>query len=140
MTKLLNLPEVEVESYQEVDDILFLEIESTKMTAVCPRCKKESGYLHQNHRYLARDLSISNREVYLRVNRRQFKCHPCGKPFSEGLGFIESRRKYTNRFAEMIVEQVIHSDIHNVGVQNNISDEVVWLMVKQVSKKNSSLI
>jgi len=41
----------------------------------------------------------------------------------------------TNRFAEAIVQQVLHSDIHNVAVQNDLTDEEVWSMVQYVSKK-----
>lgn len=51
----------------------------------------------------ARDLNISQRQVFLKVNRRQFKCLPCGKPFSEELDFIGRRRKHTDRFAQEIV-------------------------------------
>jgi transposase len=73
--------------------------------------------------------------VFLKVNRRQFKCRTCHKPFSETLDFIDNRRKQTNRFAEAIVQQVLHSDIHNVAVQNDLTDEEVWSMVQYISKK-----
>lgn len=58
--------------------------------------------------------------------RRQFKCHNCSKPFSEASDFIGNRRKQTDRFAQWIVEQVLHSDIHNVALQNDLTDEEVW--------------
>ncbi|MCL1494679.1 MAG: transposase [Pseudanabaena sp. Salubria-1] len=41
----------------------------------------------------------------------------------------------TNRFAEMIVQQVLHSDMHNVGKQNDLTDEEVWSMIKYISEK-----
>lgn len=78
--------------------------------------------------------------MFLKVNRRQFKCKTCGKPFSETLDFIDNRRKQTNRFAETIVQSVLHSDSHNVAAQNDLTDEEVWSMVQYVSKKNSKLI
>jgi transposase len=56
--------------------------------------------------------------------RRQFKCHTCKKPFSEALDFIGERRRYTDRFAEMIVKQVIHSDTHNVARNNGLTDDI----------------
>lgn len=76
----------------------------------------------------------------MKVNRRQFKCQPCGKPFSETLDFIGNRRKQTDRFAESIVQQVLHSDVHNVAVINDLTDEEDWSMVQYVSKKNFRLI
>jgi transposase len=74
--------------------------------------------------------------VLLKFNRRQFKCHTCKKPFSEALDFIGERRRYTDRFAEMIVQQVIHSDAHNVDKNHRLTDDEVWSMVEYISKKN----
>jgi len=39
---------------------------------------------------------------------------PCIKSHLEALDFI-GVQEYTNRFAEMIVKQVIHNDTHNVA-------------------------
>lgn len=137
LTEILNLPGIEVEDYTDVAGELILEVEARTTEAICPRCHQISCHLHQNHWYLARDLSISGRTVFLKINRRQFKCQTCGKPFSETLDFIGNRRKQTDRFAESIVEQVLHSDIHNVAMINDLTDEEVWSMVQYVSKKNS---
>jgi transposase len=135
LTQILNLTGIEVENYTNVEDRLILEVEAKTTKAKCPRCGEESNHLHQNHSYLARDLSISGQIVLLKVNRRQFKCRKCEKPFSEELEFIGKRRKQTDRFAEMIVQQVLHSDVHNVGKQNDLTDEEVWSMVKYISQK-----
>ena len=136
LTQLVNLPGIEVENYTDLGNQFILEVEAITTQATCPRCHQSSGHLHQNHWYLARDLSISGRTVMLKVNRRQFKCQPCGKPFSETLDFIGNRRKQTERFAQAIVQQVLHSDVHNVALQNDLTDEEVWSMVQYISKKN----
>ena len=135
LTQLLNLPGIEVEDYRDFSSQLILEVEAVTTQATCPRCEQISCHLHQNHWYLARDLSISGRTVFLKVNRRQFKCQTCKKPFSEALDFIGERRRYTDRFAEMIVKQVIHSDPHNVARNNGLTDDEVWSMVEYISKK-----
>ena len=74
----------------------------------------------------------------LKYNRRQFKCHTCKKPFSEALDFIGERRRYTDRFAEVIVKQVLHSDTHNVARNNGLTDDEVWSIVEYISKKKGS--
>ena len=135
LTQLLGLPGIEVENYSDLGDKLVLEVEAVTEQATCPRCGQQSHHLHQNHGYLARDLDISQRQTWLKINRRQFKCHPCGKPFSETLEFIGARRHYTDRFAQAVVQQVRHSDTHNVALNNDLSDEVVWSMVQYISKK-----
>jgi transposase len=139
LTQILNLPGIEVENYTDCGEQLILEVEAMTTQASCPRCQQVSSHPHQNHWYLVRDLSISGRTVFLKVNHRQFKCRSCSKPFSETLDFIDHRRKQTNRFAEAIVQQVLHSDIHNVAVQNDLTDEEVWSIVQHMSKKNSAL-
>lgn len=135
LTQLLGLPGIEVEDYHDFGNKIILEVEARTEIATCTRCGRESSHLHQNHWYFARDLDISQRQVLLKVNRRQFKCHSCGKPFSEQLDFIGFRRKHTERFAQAIVKQVLHSDTHNVALNNDLTDEEVWSMVKYISKK-----
>ena len=53
----------------------------------------------------------------------------------ETLDFIGNRRKQTDRFAQWIVQQVLHSEVHNVAAQNNLSDEEEESMVQYISKK-----
>lgn len=137
LTQLLNLPGIEAEDFYDLGDQIIIEVEVRNECATCPRCGQDSYHLHQNHRYLARDLNISQRQVFLKVNRRQFKCLKCGKPFSEELDFIGRRRRHTNRFAQAIVQQVLHSDTHNVALNNDLTDEEVWSMVKYMKKKRN---
>lgn len=140
LTELLGLPGIDVEDYTELEGEIILQVEVHSIKSVCPRCLQESSNLHQNHWHFVRDLNLFNRTVILKVNRRQFKCNSCKKPFSEELDFMGSRRRYTDRFAEMVVKQVVHSDTHNVGLQYNLTDDEVWSMVQYISKKKSILI
>jgi transposase len=140
LTELLSLPGIDVEDYTELENEIILQVEVHSMKSVCPRCQQESSNLHQNHWHFVRDLNLFNRTVILKVNRRQFKCHSCKKPFSENLDFMGPRRRYTDRFAEMVVKQVVHSDTHNVGLQYDLTDDEVWSMVQYISKKKSILI
>jgi transposase len=136
LTQLLNLPGMEVEDYQDLGDRLILEVEAYSASSVCPRCGQTSSQLHQNHGHLVRDLSLGERQVWLKLNRRQFKCGKCQKPFSEEFEFIGKRRGYTDRLAQMIVQQVRHGDMHNVGVNHGLSDEDVASMVQYIAQKN----
>lgn len=135
MTKLLNLPGIIVEDSQEIEGTLILSVKVEKKTAVCPRCGQSSHHLHENKRYLVRDLPMSNRQVILRVNRRRFKCKNCRKPFSEILDFVGEKKSFTHRYAETITEQVIHSDLNNVAKNNGLTAEEVESMVKTIAKK-----
>jgi transposase len=138
-TQLLKLDGITVEDYYDLGEELVWTVEAETNSAICPRCGQTSKNTHENHYHLARDLNFGERKVLLKYNRRQFKCRECKKPFSEKLEFIGERRRTTDRFAEMIVKQVIHSDTHNVAKNYGLTDDEVWSMVKYVSQKKWSV-
>ncbi len=145
LTELLNLESVRVIKYQNLSGIgLILHLESLTREASCGRCGQKSQKIHQNHPYLVKDLPMSGQPVYLEVNRRQFKCENCEKPFSEELKFVKKRRKYTSRLAREIVKQVLGDDIKTVAENNDVSSEEIETMLKDqaaelLSEKPSGL-
>jgi len=134
MTQILNRPGVMVEESLETEETIILSVIVTNKTAVCPRCGQTSRRIHQNKMHSVRDLPITNREVILKVNRRQFKCEGCKKPFSEILDFVELRKNFTQRYAQSITEQVINSDINNVARNNKLTAEQIESMVMAAAK------
>ena len=99
--QIINLPEFTVKNYRFIDGFgLVLILEKKEKKAICPHCGKKSDKLHQNYRYLVRDLPIMEHDVYLKVNRRQFKCSYCQKPFTEHFDSIKKTPKRTTRAAE----------------------------------------
>lgn len=133
LTEFLNLPGVLVKGYRGYEGIGFiLHLEAVQQQATCPRCGVKSDKLHQNHWYLVKDLPLSSQPVYLRVNRRQLKCMQCGKPFSEELGYVSKNRTYTKRLAQEIVQQVLDNDIRSVARRNDVSEEEIETMLKDI--------
>ena len=133
LTKILNLPGVIVQSKKEIEQTLILEVEASSKTACCPVCQKVSHRLHQNHWHLIKDLPWGEKEVFLKVNRRQFKCNYCSKPFSEELGFVKKRKKYTKRYAQLITEEVAISNLRSVAKRHHLTEDEVSSMINQVS-------
>ena len=137
LTEILNLSSVKVTKYQNFSGIgLILNIEVLTKEADCTRCGNKSQRVHQNHRYLVKDLPMSGQSVYLEVNRRQFKCEKCKKPFSEELNFVKKRRKYTSRLATEIIRQVLADDIKTVAENNDVSSEEIETMLKDKGGAN----
>jgi len=134
-TELLNIPGLVVEYYRNLGQELILDVEAETDYSNCPRCGQVSNHLHQNHGHLVRDLPLSNRQVFLRVNRRQFKCKKCGKPFSEDLDFVGKGKKYTHRYATNIVEKLVHSDLTNVAKNNHLTEREVEAMINHVAQQ-----
>ena len=136
LDKFLNLKGTSIQGYLHLENIgIVCRIESKNKKATCPRCRLESDKLHQNHRHLVKDLPISGQPVYLQVNRRQFKCDNCRKPFSEELDFVASKRTYTKRLAENILEQLKEGDILNVSRRNNVTEEEIQRMLEDIAEE-----
>ncbi|WP_371417460.1 transposase family protein [Anabaena sp. UHCC 0187] len=51
-----------------------MKIEQENSFSTCPKCGTTSHKLYQNHRHIIKDLPFAEKEVFLEVNRRQFKC------------------------------------------------------------------
>src|SRR6476620_2064119 len=112
LTKLLNIEGIKVISHRQHEGIgIILQREQIGKESSCPRCGTKSHRLHQNHRYLVKDVPWGENFVFLEINRRQFKCEKCGKPFSEELEFVRKRRSYTKRLARKIIQEVLENDI-----------------------------
>jgi len=106
LDRLLNLPDVTVEScILEAPDV-FLKLRFLKKDSNCPHCDCPSDQLNQNRPVLIRYLSIFGQPVYLQVPRRQFYCRTCQKYFTESLSFVDWERRYTQRYENYIYQRV----------------------------------
>ncbi|MFL9455865.1 ISL3 family transposase [Tolypothrix bouteillei VB521301_2] len=138
LTEILDLEGVKVISHRlHVGIGLIFQTESTSSYSTCPRCGTKSHKLHQNHRYIVKDLPFAEKPVFLEINRRQFKCDSCKKPFSEDLNFVSRKRTYTKRLANKIVQEVLENDIHSVAQKGIVTTEEIERMLKDASKKLS---
>jgi transposase len=136
LEKILNLPKARIKGYEKIEGIGWvIQVESELREGVCPRCGKRSKKLHQNHWHWVRDLSICGEETYLQVNRRQWKCEECKKPFSEELEWVNSRRKYSKRLANKILEELKSSDLTRMSELNKISVEEIERMLEDIKEE-----
>ena len=135
LTELLDLEEVKVISHRLHDGIgIILQTEPIKSYSMCPHCCTKSSKLHQNHRHIIKDLSFGEKPVFLEINRRQFKCKTCKKPFSEELDFARKKRTYTTRLAKKTIQEVLDSDIHTIASKGIVTTEEIERMLKDASE------
>lgn len=139
LTELLDLGDIKVISHRLHDGIgIILQTESKKLYSICPRCGTKSQKLHQNHRHIVKDLPFGDRPVFLEINRRQFKCEICKKPFSENLDFVRKKRTYTKRLAQKTIQEVLENDIHTVASKGIVTTEEIEGMLKDASEQLSN--
>ena len=145
INEIINIDGITVTAYKILDEIgYFIYLENQQLKAVCPHCGTESNKLHENHQLTVRDLPFGEHDVYLKINRRQFKCMSCGRKFSEELNFIKKRSHFTERMKQKIVEESLASDIKSVAKRNGLSEQEVETIIKKagvnlVQKKPENL-
>ena len=139
LTEILNIEGIKVISHSQQPGIgIMLQVDSISKESHCHRCGTKSHRLHQNHRYVVKDLSWGEKPVFLEINRRQFKCKKCGKPFSEKLDFVMNRRTYTKRLATQTIQEVLKNDIHSVAKKGVVTTEEIEKMLEDASLQLSS--
>lgn len=133
MTQLLNLGRVRVIDYRIIEGIgIILSLENTKKQVVCPNCGQTTELLHQNNFQTVRDLAFGQQTVYLKINRRRMRCPHCQNKFTEELDFVRRKRIHTKRFVEKIIEEVLNSDIKNIAKKNDLSEQEIETMLKDL--------
>lgn len=110
----LNLPEVTVVGYTQVEGYIGLHLEILAKEIDCPYCGKSTKELHQARPILVRDLPTFGQPVYLKVPRRNFYCRFCQKYVTERLNFLKWRRLYTRRYEESIYQRVFHNSLEQI--------------------------
>lgn len=132
LTKLINFEGVKATDYHFItDNEMLITLESRTSESVCPHCHTITSKIHQNHYYRIRDISFSHYDVFLNINRRQFRCTNCHSIFSEELNFVKKRRTYTVRLAEKVVKEVLESDILNTAKRNGMTTREIETLLKE---------
>lgn len=139
ITELLNLFNVKVTHYQLVGpDRINLFIESTLEMALCPECKQASNTVHEVlEPQMVRDLSIWDRQCWLRMTLRRFKCANCQNTFVERLAWREPNRDYTMRYEGYIYQRTRKETILQVSQDEQLSEEIIHGIFKRWAKKRS---
>ena len=63
------------------------------------------------------------------------RCPHCQNKFTEELDFVRRKRVHTKRFVERIIEEVLNSDIQNVAKRNELSEQEIETMLKDLGQE-----
>ncbi len=133
ITNIINFEGFKATNYHFItDNELLIELENKERLSICPHCHKPTDKVHQSHRYRVRDIPLSSYEVFLLVNRRQFRCKNCRQVFSDELSFVKKRRTYTKRLAEKVVKEVLETDVVNAGKRNRMTPAEIDTILKEL--------
>jgi len=135
ITKIINFEGFKATNYYFItENEVLIEVEKKENSETCPHCHKKTDKVHQSHWYRVRDIPFSSFDVFLNVNRRQFRCKNCNKVFSEELNFVKKRRTYTKRLAEKVIREALETDIVSTAERNRITPTEIETLLRETEK------
>ncbi len=123
LIKLLD-ENLEVNTYEVIDDEIFIYTKSTRTEATCPYCGHSSNKVHSFYTREFNDLPILGKKSNIILKNRKFFCNnsECKyKTFAETFDFLGFKAKKTKRLEEYII---------------NISQNTSSLAAEKLLKKN----
>lgn len=128
LIKLLD-KNLEVVTYEIIDDEIFIYTKSTRTEAICPYCNHSSDKVHSIYNREFNDLPILGKKSNIVLKNRKFFCNNCDckyKTFAETFGFLGFKAKKTKRLEEYIMnisqntsslaaEKILNKNVVKVG-------------------------
>jgi len=128
---LLSLPLVDITSVEFKSKELHIYCESKLASCHCPSCLEPCEDVNQTRTRIIQDLSISDKQVFLHVQSRQFLCHNCPRTFYERFNFVSKHERMTTRYEDFIYKRCIGVDLNYVSLQ----EDLCWDTVNRIFKK-----
>ena len=129
LTELLGISMLTVTMYalrREGDhDVLHLWCVHRNEVGFCPKCGSVSDDIHEEKPRCIRHLDIWKKRSFLHFLARRFKCHQCGKTFTEELAFVESQRRQSIDFEMHIYESCLSGNRKRVAQKEELSQSTV---------------
>lgn len=123
LIKLLD-KNLDVDTYEVIDDEIFIYTKSTRTEASCPYCNYSSDKVHSTYTREFKDLPISGKKSNIILKNRKFFCNNSDckyKTFAETFDFLGFKAKRTKRLEEYIM---------------NVSQNTTSLAAEKLLKKN----
>lgn len=135
ITEILGIQGFFVKDVEIGEETLFIDIERKKEIYVCKRCGQNSFIYHDKRLQIIRDLDMSGKQVYLRMEKYRIKCN-CGKDgkektIVEGLDFIDKNQRMTKRFEAYVYSLTTKMTIKDV---NEITG-LAWHTIRKIEKR-----
>jgi len=106
LIRTLLLPELSLVSFHRVPDSRVIEVVARKVPKVeyCPRCAAPSTSGYDRRRVRLKDEPLRGMRVVLIVEKRRLRCGPCGKVFTEPLGWARKGFRHTERYGRAVMQ------------------------------------
>lgn len=133
VTKLLNLPNMEVLDFSFTESKVVVRLNRVTKSECCPSCKLPCERVRSYTERTVRDLDILGRKTYLTVRSRQFECQNCGRYFIEDVGIVTGNCNRTTRYDQYLYKMMQGINIQQVCVK----EDVCWATLNGIYKSYS---
>lgn len=89
---------------------------------ICPRCGQITNKEHDRRPQRKKDRMLRDKEVFLILMKRMFRCSSCGKVFTEPDVVCGWRRRSTQRFREYLGEEALHQTVRRVAQKEGVGE------------------
>lgn len=125
---LLDIDNLKIDKVEKLETKLKIHCHIETEKENCPNCQNPCTITKQRTRTELRDLSISEREVWLHLSKRQFICEECDRNFTERLSWVEPNKSYTKRYSKFVFKLCRSQSFQEVGAIVNTSSKTVERM------------
>lgn len=92
----------------------------------CPKCGSSESYVHDKGKWtLKKHSNFQEKQIYIEIKRKRFKCKNCKKVFSQLLPCIPKYSRKTINFEEQSLKYLSKNSFREVGIVNEVSYTVL---------------
>lgn len=122
--QLLNLREIRVLNVEIGEREIRCDLESTRGYSICRQCgEKATKFFEYGETLKLRHLPICEREVYLHLRTRRYRCLNCENhpTTTERCDWYDVDAKCTRAFAEAMLRELVNSTFQDVSIKHQFS-------------------
>lgn len=140
LTGWLKFPGIKVSHYyiesEGQTQYLHLRGEHEHEIALCPRCLQPGPCNHESKSRSVRHLDILGMRTIIHFQQRRCDCEVCGRPFTEQLSWLDSKRRQTRVYEEYIYQQVKNKTPRkHIALAEGLSESTVQDIFKKKAKE-----
>jgi len=135
ITVALGLRELRVRGEDETDYGIRVEVEYRGREVACPCCGEKTGRVHSRRVQVNRDRRLWDKQVYLVLRKRRFRCLACGKVFSEPAPVCWMKRRTSERFRSYLGREAIGQTVRHVARKEGVGETLVRGCVTEEARR-----
>jgi transposase len=121
----LGMPELRVLWQEELRDRFEVRVMYRREAVECPRCGEITAKEHDRREQRKQDRRLRDKPVYLMLLKRRFRCHRCGKVFTEPDEVFGPRRRSSSRFREHLGREALHQTVRRTAQKERVGEGLV---------------